>query len=203
MVEMGGMDRRSLLAHALILVGASAAVGACQTIAPVDAGAAQAGGWRFSPAQLATLSAAADTLVPTGDTVGATDVHVPALFEGLMANWAAPATRTAMLHVLGQIDALPGGARHFAALPLAERTALLSAHDRIALAPSGAHGSPLGPAPATDPAYQKFKQLVLTLFYLSQPALTQELSYTHIPGRWDPSVPVTSATRPQGGPGMF
>jgi Gluconate 2-dehydrogenase subunit 3 len=55
--------------------------------------------------------------------------------------------------------------------------------------------------PVADPAYQKLKELIVTLYYISEPALTQELRYEHSPGEWKPSVPVTPETRPSGGIG--
>lgn len=194
MRETLGVDRRTLLARALLLVGASVAAVPFDALAAADADL-------LSQAQRATLVAAADTIVPQTDTAGALDVGVPALFEGLLANWAAPATVTALADVLDRLAALGGG---FVALAPDQRKSVLQAFDAAALAPSDApRADPFGPAPAADPAYQRFKELVLTLYYLSQPALTQELAYTHVPGRWEPSVPVTPATRPQGGPGMF
>ncbi|MXO71906.1 gluconate 2-dehydrogenase subunit 3 family protein [Alteraurantiacibacter buctensis] len=194
MMGAKGVDRRTLLARALLLVGASVVSLPFEALAAVEADL-------LSDTQRATLVAAADTLVPQTDTPGAVDVGVPALFEGLLANWAAPATATALADVLDRLAALGGG---FAALSAAERKATLQAFDAAALAPSDApRANPFGPPPAADPAYQQFKELVLTLYYLSQPALTQELAYTHVPGRWESSVIVTSATRPQGGPGMF
>jgi hypothetical protein len=200
MLDLGGMDRRALLMRALLLAGASASLGACDMIGLAGADSP----FRYSAEDMALLSAVADQFVPRGDSVGALDAGVPALFEGLMANWAAPATRQMMAGVLAAINALDPQGRDFAALPAADQAALLTAHDAAALAvdPDG-RGSPFGPPPATDPAYQRFKQLVVTLYYLSEPALTQELAYTHAPGAWVPSVPVTPETRPQGGPGMF
>lgn len=53
----------------------------------------------------------------------------------------------------------------------------------------------------TDPAYSKLKELIVTLYYTSEPALTHELSYEHAPGAWQPSIPITPETRPSGGIG--
>jgi gluconate 2-dehydrogenase gamma chain len=198
-MELGRMDRRALLARAMLLVGASVAASACATLEPLAAATPAT----MTPARLATLTAVADTMIPRTDTPGALDVEVPGLFSALMDNWAAPETRAMLMQLLDRIERLPGNGRSFTALAPAERKAVLIPFDTAALAPSGAQGSPFGAPPATDPAYQRLKQLILTLYYLSQPALTQELAYTHVPGRWDPSIPVTPATRPQGGPGMF
>lgn len=55
--------------------------------------------------------------------------------------------------------------------------------------------------PVADPAYQKLKELIVVSYYISEPALTQELRYEHAPGEWRPSIPVTAETRPWGGLG--
>ena len=54
-----------------------------------------------------------------------------------------------------------------------------------------------------DPGYQKLKELIVTLYYYSEPALTQELVYEHSPGTWQPSIPVTPGMRASGGAGLF
>lgn len=51
----------------------------------------------------------------------------------------------------------------------------------------------------TDPGYSRVKELIVVLYYISEPALTQELTYEHSPGEWQPSVPLTPSTRPSGG----
>ena len=56
-------------------------------------------------------------------------------------------------------------------------------------------------AAVSDPAYAKLKELIVVLYYYSEPALTQELRYEHAPGQWQPSIPVTPQTRPWGGAG--
>ena len=58
-----------------------------------------------------------------------------------------------------------------------------------------------GGAAVADPAYAKLKELIVVLYYYSEPALTQELRYEHVPGQWQPSILVTPQTRPWGGPG--
>jgi hypothetical protein len=51
----------------------------------------------------------------------------------------------------------------------------------------------------TDPGYSRVKELIVVLYYISELALTQELTYEHAPGEWQPSVPLTPTTRPSGG----
>jgi hypothetical protein len=42
-----------------------------------------------------------------------------------------------------------------------------------------------------DPAYVKFKELVLTLYYLSEAGATKELRYELIPGKWEPWIEIS------------
>ena len=53
-----------------------------------------------------------------------------------------------------------------------------------------------------DPGYGKLKSLLVTLYYTSEAALTDEIPYNHNPGQFQPSIPVTEKTRPVSG-GMF
>lgn len=200
MLEQNGLSRRALLYRALVLAGASAAIGACDAIGL----AGEDSPFRFDAEQMALLTAVADVMIPKGESVGALDAGVPASFEGLMANWASPETRASMLEQLAAIDALDADGAAFASLPKDRQSELLTAHDAAALAPSDAPmASPFGPPPASNPEYQRLKQLLVTLYYLSEAALTQEIAYTHAPGEWKPTIPVTPDTRPEGGPGMF
>lgn len=65
----------------------------------------------------------------------------------------------------------------------------------------GESAAVLSGPPVADPGYSKLKELIVTLYYLSEPALTKELVYEHAPGHWQPSVPVTPETRQVGGVG--
>ena len=47
--------------------------------------------------------------------------------------------------------------------------------------------------------YARLKGLIITLYYLSEIGSTVELTYTHAPGRWEPSIPVSPETRAHGG----
>ncbi|RIV80085.1 hypothetical protein D2V17_19720 [Aurantiacibacter xanthus] len=180
-----------------MLAGAGAALSACDAIGLAD----EDSPFRYSAEDMALITALADRIVPKGDSVGALDAGVPAAFEGLMANWASEETRAQMAGVLAALGALGGG---FAALPAGEQSRLLADYDAAALAPAPQGEEELfSPPSAKDADYQRFKQIIVLLFYVSEPALTHELAYTHMPGRWDPSIPVTPETRPEGGAGSF
>ncbi|HYD23434.1 MAG TPA: gluconate 2-dehydrogenase subunit 3 family protein [Croceibacterium sp.] len=164
------LDRRALMRGAILLVGGTLAAGA---IAP--AFAATGTERFFTPAELAIVAEYAEIVIPRTDTPGAKDAGVPEALDGLMANWAsaerqaefrALVERIAAAGVIGSGPAQVDLARRFDAAQM----------------------------PA-DPVYRRFKELVLTLYYLSEPGATQELRYELTPGRWEPSIPVGPDTR--------
>lgn len=204
MTDILAMNRRSLLERALMLVGAATVEGFSVTALAKAA----VGPNRYLDAQaFALLSAVADTIVPRTDTVGALDAGVPASFDALLTNWASGERRYDLTHALASIDqaAREAGSVGFVDLLPEQRKAVLSAYDVTALKPVPRRGGGTsiavlmaGPSVA-NPGYGKLKDLIVTLYYLSEPALTQELSYVHAPGEWKPSIPVTTDTRPAAG----
>lgn len=204
---MYSVGRRGLLQQALLIVGASAI--------PQAAARSLYEGVTPLPAETAKLlTAVADTMIPQTDTPGAVAARVPEAFGNLLVNWASPARRAQLLAALQVIDAKAGG---FVALSPAKRFEMLDAHDRASAAPpvtaqlkdeqdKGAAGNSgytkeaKGKAEAPVPDYAKFKELIVTLYYLSEIGSTVELRYEHNPGAWEPSIPVTVETRNYGGP---
>jgi gluconate 2-dehydrogenase gamma chain len=198
--------RRELLQRIGLLLGTAAL--------PTSAvfGAARASGRRFLNASaFRLLTAFADTLMPRTDTDGAVKAGIPQQIDALLRDWASPATRAQLTGALARIDAAATatGTRGFAQLKPEARLALLRTHDAVALQPAPRGEAPpsvdamLAGPPAKDAAYARLKELVVTLYYSSKIGLTQELTYVHAPGRWQPSVPVTKDTRPAGGGGLF
>jgi len=198
------MDRRGMLGRIAAIVGATAA-GALSPSALANAASTPK---RFLDAPVFSLLAAvSETIVPRTDTPGAIDAGVPATVDALLLNWASGERRYALTQALARIDAR-SRAEHgkgFAELVPEDRHALLVAHDVAALkvdpnAPklSGIAAMMAGPAVA-DRAYAKLKELIVLAYYMSEPALTHELSYEHAPGEWQPSIPVTLQTRPAAG----
>ncbi len=165
----------------------------------------------------ALLGSVTDTIVPRTDTPGGVDVGVPALFDALIKNWASPERAQALTGALAAIDksAMDEAGKAFTALSPRQRHDILTAHDARALAPAGAStagdgalqvkslGALMNAGPVADPAYAKLKELIVILYYFSEPALTQELAYEQVPGEWVPSIPLTSTTRQTGGAGLF
>ncbi|MFM5954556.1 MAG: gluconate 2-dehydrogenase subunit 3 family protein [Novosphingobium sp.] len=192
------MDRRGLMARAMLLLGASA-VGACDFL-PGSKSAATLGG-----DQLKLLDVYAATLIPKTDTPGALEAGVPKVLAQMYTDWASDETRGLLA---GGLDRLGAAARKatgkdFAELSPAERQAFLAEHDKASLvevppAPGAKpKGNPFLPVVSVaDNGYAKLKDLVATLYYVSEAALTTELVYEHVPGKWQPSVKITPQSRP-------
>lgn len=140
--------------------------------------------------QLDLVTAVADTFIPRTDTPGAADAGVPAQFAAMLANWAAPATRTSMLARLDAIDAAARGGKGkpFAKLSAKDRLAVLKDYDTAHFA---------------EPDYKRLRDLILILYYNSEPGATVELRYEHAPGAFVPSIPMTAQTRAWAGMSFF
>jgi hypothetical protein len=177
MTGMIALDRRDLLAGLGTLLGMAAL--------PIDALAvAKAGGKRLLDAPTTALvSALADTLIPRTDTPGASQVGVPATFDAMLAKWASAPHRAAFLAALAAVDlaAKAKTGKPFAQLPPSQRLAFLKAYDAENF--------------GKNADYAKLKDLLVALYYFSEPGATVELRYEHIPGAWEASIPLTPQTR--------
>ncbi len=54
-----------------------------------------------------------------------------------------------------------------------------------------------------DNGYQRLKGLIVSLYYVSEIGMTQELVYEHVPGKWEPSLKLSDGMRPFASPGFF
>lgn len=211
------MDRRDLLRFAVFLVGGSAALSALEACAP------RVSDHYLSRARLSLLDEVAEIMIPQTDTPGARAAGVPASFDKMMAQWASPETQAAFDQILDDIDARARDAhsKSFVELEPAQRVAVLTAFDAEMLpqramgrmpmpgagpprapgpAPSASaapQGAPPAPAaaPASPPAYPRFKDLILTTYYLSEPGATQELRHEQVPGPWRGDIPYSEVGR--------
>jgi hypothetical protein len=191
------MDRRALLQRAMVLVGASA-LASCDFL-PGSGAAATLGA-----EQRKLLDAFAATLIPRTGTPGAVEAGVPKVAAQMYADWASDETRGELSGALDRIDAAARrvSGKGFAELDPAARQTFLAGHDKAALVkvpppPGVPSGNPFVPVVSVvDNGYHKLKELVATLYYASEAALTTELEYVHVPGKWQPSIKITAATRP-------
>ncbi len=205
MSEQYHMDRRILLQRVLLLLGAVSTGISTTTLAKAAKGAEP----YLDAKAFGVLSAVCDTLIPRTDTPGALDVRVPATLDALLKNWASGQRRYEISQALAKVEsfAVSQQGKLFAELPPAAREKTLKAHEIEAMkvlpqVGGGGVAALLSGPKYADPGYGKLKELIVLLYYVSEAALTQELSYVHAPGEWKPSIPVTAATRPAAG-GLF
>ena len=165
------LDRRALLQSAILLVGGTLASGVA-----LPALAATGTERFFTPDELSIVAEYAEIIIPRTDTPGAKDAGVPAALDGLMANWASDARKAEFHALIERIAA--AGVVPADGPPQIELARRFDAEQLPA-----------------DPVYRRFKELVLTLYYLSQPGATRELRYEHTPGKWEPSIEIGPDTR--------
>ena len=178
-IELGGADRRRFIRNVLLAIGvAGVPLPAFELLAKPTRKAAR----HFDAARYAVLDALAETIMPRTDTPGARDTAVPARIDRLMKSWASPQTRLDFARVLDEVEAAARrhDAKGLAALSAAKQLEVVAAYDG---------------AKMRDTGYLKLKGLVFALYYLSEAGATQELRYEHVPGAWEPSIPVTAETR--------
>ena len=177
----GDATRREVLRNALLLAGLAAVPSACSRSGEAV--------FSLSENERSLLSAVADTIVPRGEGVGATDAGVPQSLEAMLRDWASDETREEIMSALAVIDRLDAGG--FASADPRRRFELLEAHDRTSIGEE---------EPAEeDRWYIALKGMVVGLFYHSEAALGQELLWEHDPGGFTPSIPLTPETRAQFG----
>lgn len=224
------MNRRVLLQRALLLVGAAAMPTGIEALAAAAKAAPRfldAPHYTLLTAIADTIVPTTDT--PGAVAAGVPETF-DALLRN-WASPARRVELTGALDTIDGLARRSKG-KAFAALTPAERVEVLTPHDIAALTvvkrPTPPASIPLNGAatvidpqqgkakqepaqtsslmtgpPVADPAYGKLKELIVTLFYYSETALTHDLPYVHAPGKWEPSVPVTPQTRPFGGAALM
>ena len=167
------VDRRTLLLRSAVLLVGGSLAGLPGAALAQDAPAARF----FTPGQFAVLAELVETIIPQTDTPGAKEAGVPEAMDALMTHWASADRQDQFRRLIEEI-----GGSGLLALPAPERHRLVARIDAEKLA-------------ARDPVYGRFKELVLTLYYLSETGATKELRYELIPGKWEPATTVGTDTR--------
>lgn len=202
MADFIQLQRREMLRHILLLVGAAATTElSFSTLAAAAKGEENS----LDIHAFNTLSAVADTIIPVTDTPGALAAQVPARLDALILHWAAPETKDMLKGALSRIDVAAKAAtgKSFEALAPDERKTFLIKHEKAALEPAPPPadapkaGSPFRAKKyVVDNGYQLLKELIVRLYYVSEIGLTLELAYEHVPGKWVPSLEITPDMRP-------
>lgn len=134
----------------------------------------------LTPAQMATLVALSDTILPATDTPGAVEVGVPAFIDVLVAEWYGDDEKAELLRGLDGIEERSGsaGGRGFADGDAANRAAFLATID----------GKP-GEKGSVEAGYQRLKEAIVYGYITSEPIALRMATTPIIPGRFDGCIP--------------
>jgi hypothetical protein len=130
------------------------------------------------------LEEIAEIIIPRTDTPGARDAGVAGFIDALMTHWASPERAARFRGLLDEIDAraLADAGAGLLSLPQTRRIETVAGYDAAQIA-------------AGNQTYRRFKELVLTAYYWSEPGATQELRYELAPGVWEPRLAIGPDTR--------
>ena len=170
-----------MLLGAVLLVGGGAALTRFVRKPDALAGSSRRA---FNAEQFALLEQVCEVIIPTTDTPGAIAAGVPAFMRQMLEEWGTESSRTEIASVLEAIEKLTWSKFGAAFLELApeRRLEVMAAFDAERLT-------------AKDPAYAKFKRLVLLGYYQSEIGATRELRYELVPGAWRSCVPLSEIGR--------
>ena len=184
-----GIDRRTLLRRAAVMLGASlSAPAVLGVLAGRSAHAATAtGGQLLWGPQFDLVSAVAEIMIPRTDTPGAQDVGVPAFIDDMLANVYPEADQKRFLTGLMAFDneVKTRTGRLFPELPPDERKAQVQRALDEALA--------LDPLDDQRPFILMTRELTLLGYFTSKEGATQVLQYQAVPGEWLACLPVEEA----------
>ncbi len=137
----------------------------------------------LTPAQMATLEALSDTILPKTDTPGAVDVGVPAFIDLLIAEWYGDDDKAEMLRGLDGLEERGRAAtgKGFAETDPAGRAAFLATID----GKDGEKGS-------LEAAYRRLKDTIIFGYVTAEPVAKMLATTPIIPGRFDGCTPVGS-----------
>ena len=154
------VDRRTLIAELLALVGAAAVPSSAVAAIAAAPGQAGAGARFLNAAEMALLREMAEAMIPRTDTPGANDAGVAEFIDGLMVDWAGEGARAQLRRALGGYRALADAA---GASSAARLEAMAELDRRSFAAPAGDAGAE---------AYRWLKRIVFLAYRTSEAAFT-------------------------------
>lgn len=193
------MDRRELLHRASLLLGgaitASAAsgilAGCVATPQGMDLSQTTPAGSFFTDAEMATVVAMADQIIPKTDTPGAIDVGVPAFIDRMLSGYYQQRERDIMREglKLADRDARLLRGVGFAQLTSSEQVALMKRYDQEQYDYTRANA---GKDPAPPPhAFRLMKELTILGFCTSEAGATKLMYYNQNPGPYRGDLPLS------------
>jgi hypothetical protein len=155
--------------------------------------------------QDATVTAAAELLLPATDTPGAKSARVNEFIDHILADWYSDEDRKRFLDGLSDMDARSQKlfGKDFVALSSEQQAEVFQilgnelalALEALATAPPGYRGE--APEPENN-FYVMFRDLALTGYFTSEIGATQALHEVIIPGRYDGCTPMATSTEQKG-----
>jgi len=143
----------------------------------------------LSPHAERTVAAAAERIIPTTDTPGATDGGVSAFIDKMLADWHTPAERERFLAGLPDLDTRCRArrGRDFVDCAVADQVAVLTAlDDEVSALRSGR-----GDATANEHWFAMLKYLTVYGYCTSEAGM-RTLGLYPLPGRYDGCAPVAA-----------
>lgn len=136
----------------------------------------------LSPDTARSVTAAAEQIIPAGDTAGATDAGVSAFIDKMLADWYTAPERARLLAGLPELDtrAQARARRPFADCPAPDQVAILTALDDEVTALRATRGDA-----ANEHWFAMLKFLTVYGYCTSEAGMTA-LGLYPLPGRYDP-----------------
>ena len=136
----------------------------------------------LSAANLVTLTALVDTIIPATDTGGALAAGVPATLASLVKDWGDDKFRA---YWAGGLDTLEEtlkakAGQNFANLSAKQKENLLGKYDADVYS-----------GKIDDNFYKDMKRTAATAYYMSEIGASEELAYEAVPGEWIGCVPLS------------
>jgi gluconate 2-dehydrogenase gamma chain len=189
------MDRRELLYRASLILGGTLSAGAASGIlagctTTPGPGEGQARGGFLTSAEMATVTAMADQIIPKTDTPGALDVGVPAFIDRMLTGYYPQRERDVMRAGLkgADDDARKLRGVPFAQLSGAEQVELMKAYDREQYDYTRANAGATNVSPHP---FRLVKELTILGFCTSEAGATKLMYYNQTPGPFRGDVPLS------------
>ncbi|MFO1451714.1 MAG: gluconate 2-dehydrogenase subunit 3 family protein [Opitutaceae bacterium] len=179
-LESSLLSRREAIRRATLLVGValtpSLLAGALRAQAAPPGAPARV----LTPAQLETVTAIADRILPRTDTPGASDVGVPAFIDLMLADYLTVEERTVFVTGLAQLDNTCR-TRHGAGF--AQLTPARQDEQLLALAEASKSG--------IRTFLHLVREATIVGYFTSEVVGKTVTHYDPVPGRFDPCVPIS------------
>jgi hypothetical protein len=179
------ISRRDVIRNLVISVGGSSLLSACGGRVTLETLAPGSSPRFYGEREMALLSRVSDLLLPRTDTPGALDVHVPAVLDQLMAEWANGETQSEHRAVLAALDTALGTRARGDFLDASDVVAeqALEAVDAAAFDGAGPEG------------WSGLKGLITQAYFATEAGAVEEQGWVAVPGRWDPCAEREEARR--------